>query len=462
MSLRFRITLLFVVIVAILLSIFTFYVYYVTVSIRTNAFYDRLWERVDIATQILNESGSIDLDSIQPSLRNKYWTTLPEEEIVIFKSDKNFFYINEYYPVQFDYSKIRKRIDQGLEVEMQIGLRQFVGCTKLIGNQYSDIIVSAFDKNGRRLLNNLKLTLFTAYLAALLLIVLLGLYFSKETFSPIAKIINAAEKISGSGLHLRVPTPKGKGELVKLANTINESLSRIETAFQMQKSFVSHASHELRTPVTAFTGELELALMKERSPDEYRAVISSALEDGHRLSHLINQLLLFAQTTGAQEIHTRQKLRMDELVLDLLEKMSQKPVHREIGFLFDETELDEHILLVEGNEQLLSIAVGNVLDNALKYSPEGSQVSVKLMPEKPFITVCIQDHGQGISSSDMEHIFEPFYRSEKALIVPGFGIGLSLTRRIVELHHGSLKIQSEIGAGTTVFIRVPFIQETSL
>ncbi|MFH1298043.1 MAG: ATP-binding protein [Bacteroidota bacterium] len=462
MSLRFRITLLFVVIVAILLAIFSIYVYYVTVSIRTNAFYDRLWERVDITTQILNESGSIDLDSIQPSLRNKYWTTLPEEEIIIFKSDKNFFYINEYFPVQFDYSRIRKSIDQGQEVEMQIGVRQFVGYTKMIGNQYSDIIVSAFDKNGRRLLNNLKITIITAYLASILLIILLGLYFSRETFSPIAKIINAAEQISGSGLHLRVPTPKGKGELVKLANTINESLTRIETAFQMQKSFVSHASHELRTPVTAFTGGLELALMKERSPDEYRAVISSALEDGRRLSHLIDQLLLFAQTTGAQEVHARQKLRMDELLLDLLEKMSKKPYHREIEFLLDETEMDEQNLVIEGNDQLLTIAVGNVLDNALKYSPKGSQVSVKLIPGTLYITVCIQDYGQGISSGDMEHIFEPFYRSEKALTVQGFGIGLSLARRIIEMHHGILEIQSEMKKGTTVCIRLPILQESLL
>ncbi len=457
MSLRLRITLLFVVIVAVLLSIFSIYVYYVTVSIRENAFYDRLWERVDIATQILNESGSIDLDSIQPSLRNKYWTTLPEEEIIIIKSDKSFFHINEYYPVQFDYSRIQKRIDLGQEVEMQIGLRQFVGCTKLIGSQYSDIIVSAFDKNGRRLLNNLKITLFTAYLASLLLIVLVGLYFSKQTFSPIAKIINAAEKITGSGLHLRVPTPKGKGDLVKLANTINQSLDRIETAFQIQKSFVAHASHELRTPITALSGELELALMRDRTLENYRQVISSALEDAHRLSRLIDQLLLFAQTSGAHEIQSRQPLRLDELVLDLLDKLSRKSGNREIEFSLEEAEMDEHMLIVSGNEQLLSVAIGNVIDNALKYSPANSAISVQLILGEQQITIRIQDRGQGITLSDLGHIFEPFYRSEKALATEGFGIGLPLAKRIIELHDGKLEVQSQYGSGTTVFIRLPLI-----
>ncbi|MFH1160841.1 MAG: ATP-binding protein [bacterium] len=462
MSLRFRITLLFVVIVAILLAVFSIYVYYVTVSIRNNAFYDRLWERINIATKILNESGSVDLDSIQPSLRNTYWTTLPEEEIIVFKSDKDFFYINEYYPVQFDYSKIRKRIDQGQEVEMQIGIRQFVGCTKLIGKQYSDIIVSAFDKNGRRLLNNLKITLFTAYLASIILIVLLGLYFSKETFAPIAKIINTAEKISGSGLHLRVPLPQGKGDLLKLAKTINNLLSRIESAFQVQKSFVANASHELRTPTTTLTGELELALMRNRTPAEYREVISSVLEDARNLSRLIDQLLLFAQTTGTNDIQSQKQIRLDELVLDLLERMNLKSEHKKIRFLLDEADMEERKLTIEGNEHLLTIAIGNILDNAIKYSTEKSLVTIGLITSDNSIIVKIQDNGQGISLSDMEHIFEPFFRSEKAMAIKGFGIGLPLTRRIIELHNGNLEIHSQYGMGTTVFIKLPLIQKLNI
>ena len=457
MSLRIRVTLLFVVIVAIFLSMFSVYVYFNTVKIRTTAFYDRLWERVDIATQILNESRSIDLDSIQPSLRNKYWTTLPEEEIIVYKNSKDFFYINEYMPGEFDYSMILQQINSGLTIETRIGERQYVGCTKRIGTNNSEIIVSAFDKNGKRLLDNLKFTLLTAYLASLIFIVLLGLYFSQRTFSPIARIINSAEKITGSGLHLRVPIPKGKGELAKLANTINDSLSRIETSFKVQKSFVDHASHELRTPITALNGELELALMKDRTSDEYRKVISSSLEDAKRISGLIDQLLLFAQTEATQAVPAKQKLRIDELTLDLLERVSGKFRNRKIEFSLVDSPIEENMLLVEGNEQLLTIAIGNILDNALKYSGNSSPVLFELSNFDRFVTIIIKDHGEGISDTDMEHIFEPFYRSEMVLETEGFGIGLSLSRRIIELHNGTIEIQSQSGIGTTVLIRLPMI-----
>lgn len=345
---------------------------------------------------------------------------------------------------------------------MQIGLRQFVACTKLINNHYSDIIVSAFDKNGRRLLNNLKITLVTGYLASILLIILLGLYFSRETFAPIAKIINASEKISGSGLHMRVPTPKGKGELVKLANTINASLARIETAFNMQKQFVSHASHELRTPVTALAGELELALMKERTATEYQTVIASTLEDSRRLSQLIDQLLLFAQTSGTEELHSKTRFRLDELVLDLITKPGLNPENREIKFELESSDPDEEMLMVEGNEQLLSVAIGNILDNAIKYSHEDHPVRVSLKPFDTQINVTIVDQGSGIPSSEMNLIFEPFYRSDTVSSKPGFGIGLSLARRIIELHYGELNILSEPGKGTTVIISIPLVNPSGL
>ncbi len=462
MSLRLKVTLLFVLLVGVLLSVFSVIVYYNTVNIRTKSFYDRLWERVEITTQFLNASGGTDLDSIHPSLRNKYWTTLPEEEIIVFSGKKDFFYINEYKPVQFDYSEIWRQIDKGEEVEIQLGQRQYVGCSKLIGNHYSEIVVSAFDRNGKRLLDNLKITLLYANLIFLLIIVLVGLYFSNKTFAPIIRIINSAEKISASGLNLRVPIPSGKGELAELAKTINDSLSRIETAFLVQKSFVGNASHELRTPITALSGELELALMKERTPEYYRMVISSALDDARRLSRLIDQLLLFAQTTAARDLPSKQKLRIDEILFDLFEKKSRKYRDRKIDFSIVETGIDEEMLVVHGNEQLLSSAIGNILDNALKYSAEGSVVIVELTQGDQHIIITIRDQGEGISSSDIPYVFEPFYRSENTIDLDGFGIGLSLAHRIIELHSGSLVLQSQIGTGTTVSIKLPVFPEKSL
>ena len=462
MSLRLRITLLFVVIVAVLLSVFSIYVYLTSLNLRTKSFYDRLWERADVTSQFLNESGIINLDSIHPSLRNKYWTTLPEEEIVVFRGYKDFFYVNEYHPVQFDYSKIWQQIDKGQEVELRIGQRQFVGCTKVITGRYCAIVVSAFDKNGKRLLDNLKVTLLSANLIFLMIIVLLGLYFSNKTFAPIARMIKSAEQISGSGLHMRVPIPRGKGDLVKLANTINDSLSRIETAFQIQKSFIGNASHELRTPITSLRGGLELALMRDRTPEHYRKVISSALDDSRRLSQLLNLLLLLAQTTDAKDIPAKQKLRIDEILFNLFASNSQKYPDRKIEFHIMNPEMEENLLTIQGNEQLLASAIGNILDNALKFSAKGGIVKVELIQGDQEITVSIQDHGEGISSNDVAHIFEPFYRSANTSELEGFGIGLSLAHRIIELHSGSISLQSQTGTGTTVRVKLPVYPESIL
>jgi signal transduction histidine kinase len=444
-----------VAICGVIISIFSVYVYFNTVNIRKDAFYDRLMQRVDLSVQLLNKSYISGSDSINQSEHDKKWSKDHEEEIVVYKSTKEFFYINEYKPAQFDYSKILRQLDQSLEVEMKTGERQYVGCRKLIGKQYVKIIVSGVDIIGRKLFKDLRITLLTACLASLLLIVLSGLFFTRNIFAPINKIINFTEKMSGSGLHLRVPIPsRAKGELVKLASTINDSLSRIETAFYVQKSFVDHASHELKTPITALTGELELALMKDRTNEDYRKLISASLEDARRLSALVDQLLLLAQTTAIQTLPSKQVLRVDELVLDFLERISQKFKQNKIEFSLDDFGIDDNMFQVEGNEQLLSVAIGNILDNAIKYNSEGSSVHFGLSRADGFVNIRIEDHGIGISDLEMKNIFEPFYRSEKVQKKEGFGIGLPLARRIIELHNGKMEIQSKDGIGTTVLINL--------
>ncbi|RPH85251.1 MAG: HAMP domain-containing protein, partial [Chroococcales cyanobacterium metabat2.561] len=145
-----------------------------------------------------------------------------------------------------------------------------------IDNVSYTVIVSAFDRNGQRLLYRLRLTLVSSLLVSVMVIIAAGWYFSKQTLKPVERIIETAEKISGSDLHLRVPIPRGKNELVRLVNTINDSLDRLQKSFEVQKTFVANASHELRTPLTALHGDLEIALLKERSADEYKGYLKIA------------------------------------------------------------------------------------------------------------------------------------------------------------------------------------------
>jgi len=169
---------------------------------------------------------------------------------------------------------------------------------------------------------------------------------------------------------------------------------------------------------------------------------------------LVDQLLLLAQTTAIQTLPSKQVLRVDELVLDFLERISQKFKQNKIEFSLDDFGIDDNMFQVEGNEQLLSVAIGNILDNAIKYNSEGSSVHFGLSRADGFVNIRIEDHGIGISDLEMKNIFEPFYRSEKVQKKEGFGIGLPLARRIIELHNGKMEIQSKDGIGTTVLINL--------
>lgn len=451
MSLRLRLMLVFAIMTAIIIAVFAVFVYYSTVAIRKNAFYDRLWERADISFLMLDDQLKPDLNSIDPESRNTYWTILPEEEIIVFNEKKDFFYINEFVEFDFDYAKILQSIKEVGFIESVIEKRQVVGKSKTVNNQIYYVIVSAADKNGDRLLSNLKLTIITAYISSIFLILLAGWYFSRETFKPIGRIIEIAEKINETDLHLRVPLPKGKNELVKLVKTINDSFDRLQKSFEVQKSFVANASHELRTPLTSLRGELELALLKERSAIEYKQIIQIAYEESERLSRLLNQLLLFAQTSADKRSFNFIPLRVDELILDVIDKLRGIYPHRSMRFKFTGIAPDESQLMILGNENLLSIAFNNIIDNALKYSKDGDiTIEINVLNS---LQVRIDDKGIGIPQKEIQNIFEPFYRSKRSSdMVSGFGIGLALSKQIIELHNGKLMLNSVFNVGTTVDI----------
>jgi signal transduction histidine kinase len=450
MSIKVRLMLIFAGIMAVILAIFSVYVYYSTVFIRKTAFYDRLWERTEISYKLLQEGPRPDLSTIHPSVRNTYWTILPEEEIIVFDDEGHYTYINEFVQVKIDYQGVLGIIAKEGMIETKIGSRQVVGMVREIEDVRYTVIVSAFDRNGQRLLYRLRITLITSFLASVMVIILAGWYFSKQTLKPVERIIETAEKISGSDLHLRVPIPRGKNELVRLVNTINESLDRLQKAFEVQKTFVANASHELRTPLTALHGDLEIALLKERSADEYRNYLKIAYDDARRLTQLVNQLLLFAQTAGDRSAFHFVPVRVDELVMDAMQKLLISHPGRYIDFRFAAHIPDETQLIVPGNEHLLSVAFTNIIDNALKYS-ENADVQI-IIGAAHGIQIVVIDQGIGISLQDQEKIFEPFYRSKRSSDVVGYGIGLPLSKQIIELHNGRIDLESKINEGTVLTV----------
>jgi signal transduction histidine kinase len=442
--------LLFASLTAVILAIFSVNIYYSAAYIRRNAFADRLWERMDVITNFLTENYDGNMFDLDPIRQSTYRSVLPDEEIILIDHSGDYGYINEFPGLQISYTKIVADLEIHSQIETMVGLRKMVGRAMTVDEKTVYVIVSSFDKNGRRLLYNLRLTILWSYFASIFLIFFAGWYFSRKTFEPIQRVIETAGRISETDLHLRVPVPKGKNELVHLVHTINESFDRLESAFDVQRVFVANASHELRTPLTALRGELELALFKERTAEEYKQFVNLAYESSKQLSKLVTQLLLFAQAQGDKRGMHFQLFRVDELLMDVMQQQMTRNPERNIEFRFTEGVPDESRLMVLGNESLLQVAFSNILENALKFS-EDDPVAIDITTD-PALQVCVSDKGIGISLTDIELVFQPFYRSKRSSDTEGIGLGLALTKQIVQLHGGSVWIESKLNEGTMVFV----------
>jgi signal transduction histidine kinase len=254
---------------------------------------------------------------------------------------------------------------------------------------------------------------------------------------------------------VRVEAGRQNDELSQLARAFNGMLDRLERAFRSQKQFIANASHELRTPLTTMEGQLEVSLMKRRSPEEYRQTLAVALDEVRALRFTTNNLLLLTKAEADSLALEKRPVRIDEVLLAALEEARRRYPGRNVEIEYSEIPVDENALLILGNEDLLRNAFLNLIENAVKYSPEGSPSRVSVEAGGRTVVVRVSDTGSGNAPEDMPRIFEPFFRSTRTQSIPGSGIGLTLVKAIVERHGGSLEIRSALGQGTVVRVVLP-------
>ena len=281
-----------------------------------------------------------------------------------------------------------------------------------------------------------------------------GFVFSKWLLLPLGKIADDVSEISAQNLTRRIDTGRSHDEWYHLADTLNELLNRLQESFEMQKRFISNASHELSTPLTAISSQLEVALQKDRSGEEYRQTIESIYQDVQYLGKLTHTLLEFAKASGTKGGIETKLLRIDEVVLALPAELSKVNNHYSVLLKFDNLPEDEQDLLVYGNEELLFTAINNIALNACKYSKD-QQAKVFLSSKDKNFFINIENRGAEIPLDEKEKIFEPFYRIEENRKAGGFGLGLSLAQRIIKLHRGEIYVSSTNGI-TSFVIRLPY------
>lgn len=453
MKIRTKLTLQFSILVGTILLLFAYSVFYFSSIYRHEEFNSRLSEKARNTVYLLS-----DVDEVTPQILKeigKNTITLPEEQVIIYDLNDKQIFVSKENP-HFEISNgLINDVKISKFIEFKDGIREGIGLL-FSGKKYQYVVFAiAYDKYGVSKLTNLRLVLAIGLLISALIVLIIGWIFSGRAINPISKVIEQVDEIKVNNLTKRVNEGNKTDEIAQLAITFNNMLDRIESAFELQKSFVSNASHELRTPLTSITGQIEVTLMKERSLEEYSIALLSILDDIKSLTKLTNGLLDLAKTDLNSAIHFK-PVRVDELLWSLQIDISRLHKDYTIDIQFKNYPENENQLSFLGSENLMRSAIGNIIENACKFS-ENKTCKVEFSTSEHHLNIKISDNGIGIGTEDLKKIFEPFYRANNARSYSGHGIGLSLSERIVQLHQGSLKIESKLNQYTHVIITIPHL-----
>jgi heavy metal sensor kinase len=279
-----------------------------------------------------------------------------------------------------------------------------------------------------------------------------GAIIARAALRPVDEMARTARRITAEDLSRRVERRGSGDELDGLAETLNGMLARLEDAFGQTRRFAADAAHELRTPLTVLRGGIEVALRMERSPDEYRRVLASSLEEVERLIRLAEDLLLLSRSLAGPE-GSRAPVDLEPLVLEVFEVGARIGRDAGVSVRVDATAPAP----VAGDAAALRRALLNLVENAVKYTPPGGKVEIGLARGDGVAEITIADTGIGIEPADLERIFEPFLRLDaaRARDTGGAGLGLAIARSIVIAHGGSITVESRPGSGSRFTVRLP-------
>ena len=335
-----------------------------------------------------------------------------------------------------------------------LGKRQFAGIFYKDNEGDFIIIASGIDSTGNASLNVLSWMLISFFVVGLALNYFISGRMAQHTFIPFPALIKNVKAFTTQILQSRLDIPPGKpGELNDLVTTFNYFLERLENDVQVQRSFLKNASHELKTPLTVIIGDIEVALKNPRENAEYVQLLESLKKDALQLKSIVEGLLMLS----GLEMQKKQQVkpvRIDEVLWSILKKTMIKYPSAQIRMDFEQMSGHEQLLTVPGNHELLFAALSNLLDNAVKFSMP-QQVDIKVGATGDALTITINDTGPGIPAQEKELVFELFYRSAQTRQIPGNGIGLYLTRQILDLHNITVEMGDNHPAGTAVRLIFP-------
>jgi heavy metal sensor kinase len=340
-----------------------------------------------------------------------------------------------------------------LQVE-QHRLRFYSQRIVVAGKPYT-VQVASLMNEAYEALERFRLMLLLATPVLLILASVGGYWLSSRALAPVDGISRAAQRISIENLEQRLSVPETGDQLQRLSITLNEMLSRLAMSVQQMKQFTADASHELRAPVSLIRTTAEVAVQRrDRAAGEYLEALDEILAESERTSQVVDSLMLLARADSTKEITELSAADMGAIVRNAAEQGEKlSKIH---GLQFSASVPDEPIW-IKADPEALRRAFLILIDNAAKYTSSGGRVCVSLESRDGFARASVTDTGFGISEQDLAHVFDRFWRADKARSREqgGAGLGLSIAKWIVDMHRGTIGVESEAGKGSTFWVRLP-------
>ena len=327
------------------------------------------------------------------------------------------------------------------------------------GRESYTLLIATPLQNQEQTLESARAAFSVAIPLALLIAGLGGYFLARKSLAPVVTMGEQAARIGASNLDERIPVPEKNSELGRLARIFNDLLARLDESFAQQRRFMADASHELRTPVAVVCGESEVALSQPlRAETEYRESLTIVNDEGQRLTRMVEDLFTLARADAGEYPLVVADFYLDESLNECVRSVRSLAVQKKLEVSYD-APVNE--LAFRGDEPLVRRMVLNLLHNAIKYTPEGGQVRVSVKEQLHHCEVVVSDTGPGIPAAAQPHVFERFFRVDKArsrdesLNGSGAGLGLSIAKWVAELHGGSIALDRSDSAGSTFIISLP-------
>jgi heavy metal sensor kinase len=460
-SIRFRLTAWYAAVLAGILILFSIAIYGgVSHFLRRNLHESVLRDTLEVASIVQENANERDENAIGREVGEHFSPESNDRAIRVMGQDGTQFYLSgaaqvlppwsgpvtggEAYDTTYQPKGEAKALVRTQVVQAESGKKYFVQ-------------VAASEANNNEILRDLLGVLALAMLLATAIAVTGGVFLIRSALRPLDNMAARAQKITSRSLHERMPVSNTGDELQQLSISLNRMIERLEEAFHHISRFSADASHELRTPLTIMRGELEDAVQNPKLDTDVRATLGTVLEETVRLSKIVDQLLTMSRLDAGEAFLEVSRFDFAELVRTTVEYMR---------LLADEKKLTLEVdardpVQVEGDPSRLQQVVVNLLDNAIKYTPNGGAVTVGVQPESGRAVLTVTDTGIGISQEAQEHIFERFYRTDKARSrqLGGTGLGLSIVKSIGAAHGGRVSVQSAEGSGSTFRFEIPRLDE---